>query len=79
MQSLEQFIVAHRAEIDALKTQIATNFDVPAQRLINAAFSRMGVDRFDSSGDVWEQIVCLENGWEYEQPSFELMERWAGY
>jgi hypothetical protein len=79
MKHLEQFIAAHAVEIEALKTQLATNYDVPAQRLINAVFAKMGVDRFDRDGDVWEQVVCFQNGWEYEAPSAELQQRWARY
>jgi hypothetical protein len=75
----QQIITKHAEVIDTIKSQLATNFDVPAQRIINAGFDTMGIDRFDASGDVWEQIVCLQNGWDYERPSNELQERWASY
>lgn len=66
--------------IQEIKQQLATNFDAPAQRIINAGFARMGVDRFDRNGnDLWEMAVCEENGWEYEKPPAELVNRWARY
>jgi hypothetical protein len=53
---------------------------VPAQRSINAGFARMGVARFTRSGDdLWERLVALENGWEYERPARYLIDRWAAY
>jgi hypothetical protein len=79
MSRIEQIIQDHSDEIEAIKSGLAMNFDAPAQRIINAGFTRMGIARFDASGDVWEQIVCHQNGWEYERPSQELQQRWASY
>ena len=80
MGRIGQFVEDHKAEIEAIKTQLATNFDVPAQRIINAGFARMCAHRFDRSGnDLWEMIVCYQNGWDYEKPSAELAQRWASY
>lgn len=56
------------------------DFDVPAQRSINAGFARMNVARFTRAGDdLWEMITALENGWEYQRPARHLIDRWASY
>jgi hypothetical protein len=37
------------------------------------------VQRFENTGDVWEQIGCRQNGWEYDVTPADLMRRWALY
>ncbi len=75
-----KFIADHKAEIEAIRTQLATNFDAPAQRIINAGFAKMRASRFDRSGnDLWEMITCFQNGWDYEKPPEHLAQRWARY
>ena len=70
------------AEVARIKSDML-NFDIPAQRAINAGFARMGADRFTRSGDdVWEMITAIEgaaDGWEYRRPPAHLIARWAGY
>jgi hypothetical protein len=80
MTHIERFIEQHAAEIERIKSDLASNFEAPAQRIINAGFSRMNADRFDRAGnDLWEMITCHVNGWEYEKPPVELAHRWARY
>jgi hypothetical protein len=68
------------AEFQRISTELATNFNTPAQRIINAGFARLGIDRFDREGnDLWEMYTCEKNGWEYEKPPAHLVSRWAGY
>jgi hypothetical protein len=80
MTNVAEFIAKHSAEVEAIRTQLAINFDAPAQRIINAGFARMGAQRFDRSGnDLWEMISCHLNGWDYEKPPAHLVNRWASY
>jgi hypothetical protein len=80
MTFIEGFIIERKAAIEGISQALVTNFDVPAQRIINAGFATMGVDRFDSQGnDLWEMIQCHRNGWEYEKPLARLTQRWASY
>ena len=67
-------------QIQHIKTKLATEFEIPAQSIINHGFACMGIERFDRQGnDLWEMITCAENGWEYERPAAHLVERWARY
>ena len=80
MLNIQQFAEKNAVEIQSIRTALATNFDAPAQRIINAGFNRMGVDRFDRVGnDLWEMLQCHKNGWEYEKPPARLAQRWASY
>ncbi len=84
MNSLEQaarnVMENHGTELGEIRKALATNFDVPAQRSINAGFARMDVPRFTRAGDdLWEMIVALENGTEYQKPPRRLVDRWAAY
>lgn len=80
MTNIQQFAAKHAVEIEAIATALATNFDAPAQRIINAGFARMGVQRFDRQGnDLWEMVTCFKNGWEYEKPPAHLVSCWASY
>jgi hypothetical protein len=64
----------HKDALKALSFQLATIFDVPAQRLINRAISRMGIDRV-----TYERIVAYQNNWEYTPVPERLLQRWATY
>lgn len=76
--TVERVIEQHSAAIFALQRDLGQNFDIPAQRLINVAFERMGIVRFDRAGnDMWERIVAIQNGWEYRKPPRHLVDRWA--
>ena len=58
------------------------NFEIPAQRSINAGFARMGIARFTSAGDdVWEMITALETSGpnEYQRSPRHLVDRWGSY
>jgi hypothetical protein len=79
MERIDQIIQQHAEAIQHLRTGLACNFDMPAQCQINRAFASMGIARFDHSGDVWEQIVARQNGWEYTKPPRHLIDRWASY
>ena len=73
-------IKCHAAQVELIKRDLQ-NFDIPAQRSINAGFNRMGIDRFTKAGDdVWEMVTTLESkdqGWEYTRPPRNLIDRWA--
>jgi hypothetical protein len=77
--SVEEFDARYRLHLDRIGNEMAVNFDAPAQRIINAGFARMGVPRFVGKDDRWEQVTCFRNGWDYQRPSAELMQRWASY
>ena len=78
--TLQQIMKTHAAEIEATGRELAINFDAPAQGIINAMFARIGVARFTRAGDdVWQQIECAKNGWEYARPPRRLIDRWAAY
>src|SRR5262245_14121315 len=47
--------------INHARTQLATNFDTPAQRIVGIACGQMNCSRLD-----WEKIVAVQNGWDYE-------------
>lgn len=70
----------HAAQVQLMKRDLAQHFDVPAQSIINAGFSQMGIDRFTRAGDdVWEMVAALESNEEYTRPARELVNRWACY
>ena len=73
-------LAQHAAEYRATCTKLATDFDHPAQRIINVFFQRIGVTRFTAKGDdLWEMLVCEENGWKYKRPPRKLIARWMLY
>ena len=74
-----KFVAKHKAAIDELESSLATNFDVPAQRLINCAFAHMGEQRFVGKHDRWEQITAWQSGEQYIPVPRHLMDRWARY
>lgn len=76
--TLDEIRTTHAAEIAQIKADLM-NFDIPAQRAINAGFERMSLNRFPNGDDLWEMIVCAENGWQYEKPARHLTHRWASY
>jgi hypothetical protein len=77
--SARAVMAEHSKEIARIKTDLL-NFDAPAQRAINAGFSRMGVTRFPGGkDDLWEMIVAIDNGWDYQRPPAGLINRWAAY
>lgn len=78
-KAIEQFIKDHAVEIAAIRTELATNYDAPAQRIINAGFNRMGEDRFHGNDDLWEMIVAHQDGEVYDRPPVHLQRRWASY
>lgn len=70
-------MVKHGTEVMRIRVGLM-DFEIPAQRTINAGFARMGVDRFTPAGDdLWEMVTALENGWEYARPARRLVDRWA--
>lgn len=73
------FALKYNHQFDQLGTSLACNFDTPAQRLINCAFSAIGEQRFVGKDDRWEQVTAHLSGSEYIQPPKRLMERWARY
>jgi hypothetical protein len=74
-----RIITQHPKELARIKGDMQ-DFDIPAQRSINAGFNRMGVSRFTLAGDdLWEMITAVESGWEYARPARHLMQRWASY
>ena len=79
LESKARAIMAQHAEEIARVKADLMNFDIPAQRSINAGFTRMGEQRFRGGDDLWEAITAIENGWEYERPPARLVARWACY
>jgi hypothetical protein len=69
-----RLIADHQETIEWCNRELATNFNVPAQRTINAACSRMGVTRLD-----WEKMDAIRNNTEYERPPHAMLDRWARY
>lgn len=75
-----QVLADHAERIQQLGNDLTFNCEVPAQRLINAAFHDMGITRFPGGGhDVWDYIQCKQRGWDYEKPGQQLCDRWARY
>ena len=79
----ERIIARYPDEIAQINADLL-NFDIPAQRSINAGFARMETARFTAAGDcVWEMICALVGGsdgpWTYSRPARHLIQRWAGY
>jgi hypothetical protein len=75
----EALIVRHTPIIEQIERDMQ-NFDIPAQRSINAGFSRMSTDRFTPAGDdLWEMIQAIKGDWTYSRPARHLAQRWAGY
>jgi len=62
----------HKVALKNLGLALATNFDVPAPRLINCALAGMGIDR-----NTYERIIAYQYGWEYTPVPAALLERWA--
>lgn len=71
---IESIIDANKDQIDWCRMQLATNFDAPANRVINFSCAKMGISRLD-----WEKIVAVQNGWDYEAPPAKLLRRWEAY
>jgi hypothetical protein len=64
----------HTDALKALGFELATNFDVPAPRLINRALSQLGIDRV-----TYERILAYQNRVEYTPVPRHLLDRWAAY
>jgi hypothetical protein len=73
-KKITQLAEIHRDALSRLGIEIATNFDVPAPRLINRALSQMGIDRV-----TYERIIAYQNGWKFEPIPQHLLNRWAAY
>lgn len=70
-------MAAHPERIAKLRQEMATNYTVSAQRLINSAFHDMGVNRFPGGvDDLWEMITDLQNDWDYQRPPARILARW---
>lgn len=69
-----QLAEQHKDALKQLSFQLATNFDVPAPRLINRAITAMGIDRV-----TYERIISYQFGEEYKPAPAHLLERWAAY
>lgn len=73
---VQEFAVKHAAKIAATGQTLAINYDIPAQRIINALFESIGEPRFVGKDDRWEQIIACQNGWEYRPPPKSSIDRW---
>jgi len=62
----------HKEALKNLGFALATNYDMPASRLINCAIAGMGIDR-----TTYERIISYQNGWEYKPVPAHLLARWA--
>jgi hypothetical protein len=73
-QTISGLATIHATALKNLSVELAMNFDVPAQRLINYAISRMGIDRV-----TYEKILAYQGGTEYVPIPARLLARWAAY
>jgi hypothetical protein len=69
---IAQLAEKHTEALKALGFELATNFDVPAPRLINLTLSRIGIDRV-----TYERIIAYQNNNEYTPIPKHLLHRWA--
>ena len=71
---ISALIARHAAVIDRCRKDLGTNFEVPAQRIINAACYQMGCSRLD-----WEKIVAVQADWEFTPIPKHILARWEAY
>jgi hypothetical protein len=71
---IKALIAKYADLIQATKTKLACDFDVPANRTINEACSQMGISRTD-----WEKIVCVQNGSQFKPIPKHILQRWEAY
>jgi hypothetical protein len=68
---IRAIIAEHNATIEWCCQQLATNFDVSANRTIATACCQMGISRVD-----WEKISAVKHGWEFHRPPNHVIARW---
>ena len=61
---VEKFFKLHWIAFDKLSKELATNYNVPAQSLINRTFANIGESRFVGADDRWEQVTAFQGGFE---------------
>lgn len=55
---IQEILNSHRAIVEACLTELATNFNCPAKRIIGVYCAKMGI-----SIPEWDQVIALRNGW----------------
>ena len=73
-QSIPILAAIHSDALKGLAFALATNFDVPAQSLINRSIAKMGIDRV-----TYEKIIAYQDGREYQPIPKRLLARWSAY
>jgi len=77
---IASFASKHSTNIAKVKYQLGTDFDTPAQRIINQFFSDIGEDRvFAGAHDKWEMLIAHESGNEYTPVPKHILRRWLTY
>jgi hypothetical protein len=71
---IAKLAMIHKEALAELGRELATNFDVPAPRLINRAIAQMGITRV-----TYERIIHFQNEWEFQPIPQHLLDRWARY
>lgn len=52
MDRIDKIIAENREAIEGIRTSLATNYDTPAQAIINRGMAAMNVQRFTARDDV---------------------------
>ena len=78
-KKLDAIIATHKVTLEELSRELATNYETPAQALINRAFAGMGLDRFKGGHDLFERITARRDGIPYEPVPRHLIDRWRRY
>ena len=61
----------HKDGLERCGTELAINFDCPANQIIRVHCKRMGITRMD-----WERIQSLKFGEEFVAPPAHIAARW---
>lgn len=69
----------YESQLAEIRSMLATDYDTPAQRIINRGLEAIGVRRFQGGDDIWEMLEALRNDEPYVKPPRHLLERWSAY
>ncbi len=73
-QNLPTLAVTHSDALKGLAFALATNFNVPAQSLINRAIAKMGIARV-----TYETIIAYQDARHYQPIPKRLLAGWSAY
>ena len=68
---ISRLLKEKREAIEACLTELAINFDCPANQIIRVHCQRMNISRMD-----WERIQSLRLGVEFDAPPAHIVARW---